>query len=968
MGDTEFKNRKLIWIMEYFLKESAKYFLSEFGDKTPDIAVIFPGKRSRLYFNKYLSELSSRPLWSQAYFTITELMEQLSGYKVAEKLTLIFELYSVYKKITGSKDSLDEFFFYAEMLLSDFDDIDKYLVNPEDLFRNLADLKNLENYFEYLQDEQIRAIRRFWDSFREGDDSYDKKSFLNLWESMLQIYTEYKNELHSKGIAYEGLVYRHVAESIVQKNHEDMPFRKYLFIGFNALNKAEDILFSFLQTSGKAEFLWDYDEYYINNTIHEAGHFIRENIRKYPSPRLHSDNANLIRKDKNITFVSIPSNSGQSCAVPAWLDKFSSSGTLDHESTAVVLADETLLLAVLSSIPENIDDINVTMGYPFVHSSVYNLVYCIAGFYKNTKLVNGIHHYYYKDVINLLGSLGLFSDDKSGINEFKHLIVKTNKIWLTAEEISVNKVMVLIAEIPKDIKQIPDYLITILSDVNKNLVRPDENDTSKNFEAEFSYQAIITIKRLRELVKNSGIDISAGILFNFLLKSLAGLSVPFSGEPLKGLQVMGILETRGLDFENVIILSMNEGIFPKTGNLPTFIPLSLRHGFSLPVPEHRDAIYAYYFYRLIQRAKNIVLIYNSRHDGLTTGERSRFLHQLGFEPVFNVTEESLSAKVTFQLPKEIIVVKDKAVMDILEKYHQTEPANTLSPSAINTYLNCTLRFFFRYIKELKEPEMVMEELDSALFGSVMHKAMELLYEPFLGNIILPDHIDQILKDEKKISAALERAFKKEYFGNQKVEISGSNIIIKEVIGRYLHQILKVDKMYAPFQILDLEQEHSILITLQNGQNIRIGGIFDRIDEKEGVVRIVDYKTGQKKNTFPGLESLFELPGSKRNDAVFQTFLYALVYRNLNNTLRIVPCLYFIRDIFNDKFDYMIFLKEARNKEIPVENAIDYLQEFEQRLKETLAQMMDPAIPFSQTEDTETCIYCPYHLICHRENV
>jgi RecB family exonuclease len=953
--------------MEYFLKESASYFLAEFGEKTQDIAVIFPGKRSRLFFNKYLAELSDKPLWSPAYFTITELMEQLSGYRVAEKLTLIFELYAVYKKTTGSKDSLDEFFFYAEMLLSDFDDIDKYLVSPEDIFRNLADLKNLENYFDYLQDDQVRVIRRFWESFREGGESADKKSFLNMWESMLEVYTAYKNELLSKGIAYEGLVYRHVAEAIAMNTLEKTPYSKYLIVGFNALNKAEDTLFSFFKKTGKAVFLWDYDEFYINNTIHEAGYFIRENIRKYPPPRLLSEYANLIRKNKNITIVSIPSNTGQSYAVPVWLDKFGISGTISQESTAIVLADEKLLFAVLSSIPENIDDVNVTMGYPFVHSSVYNLVYCIAGFYRNARLMKGVRLFYYKDVVAILGSLGLFGDDRSEISAFKNSIVKTNKIWLTAGEVSFNKAMALIAEIPTDVLQIPEYLISILSEVNKNLVKPHENDTSKNYEAEFSYLAIITIKRLRELVKNTFVDISPGILFSFLLKSLAGLSVPFSGEPLRGIQVMGILETRGLDFENVIILSMNEGIFPKTGNLPTFIPLSLRHGFRLPVPEHRDAIYAYYFYRLVQRASNIVLVYNSRHDGLTTGERSRFLHQLRFDPVFNVEEASLTTEVTFQLTKKISITKDKKMMAILEKYHHPEKVNILSPSAINTYLNCSLRFYFRYIAGLKEPEMVMEEPDPALFGSVLHKAMELLYSPLLGNEILPDNIDQILKNEKNISTALDMAFKKEYFGNQVAEIRGSNVIVKEVIGKYLHQILEVDKAYAPFRILDLEQDYNTLIALPDGKKIRTGGIIDRIDEKESRVRIVDYKTGQIKNSFPGLESLFELPGSKRNSAVFQTFLYALVYRNSKNISRIVPALYFIRDIFSNRFDYRIHLKEARSTGIPVENAVDYLQEFEQRLREILARMTDPAVPFVQTEDTETCKYCPYRIICHREN-
>ncbi|HJX70861.1 MAG TPA: PD-(D/E)XK nuclease family protein, partial [Bacteroidales bacterium] len=583
------------------------------------------------------------------------------------------------------------------------------------------------------------------------------------------------------------------------------------------------------------------------------------------------------------------------------------------------------------------------------------------------RLINGTYRYYYKDVNALLGSIALFSDDRSAVSELKNFIVQTNKTWLTAGEVSVNQTMTLITGIPENAEQIPDYLITVLSEVRDNLLRLHEDGSSGDYEAEFLYLAIITIKRLKELVKDASIDISHGILFSFLLKSLAGLSVPFSGEPLKGLQVMGILETRGLDFENVIILSMNEGIFPKTGNLPTFIPLSLRHGFGLPVPEHRDAIYAYYFYRLVQRAKNAVLVYNSRHDGLTTGEGSRFLHQLRYEPVFNVTEASLAAEVAIQLPKKISITKDKETMRIPGEYDQSETGSILSPSAINTYLDCTLRFYFRFITGLKEPETVKEELDPALFGSVLHKAMEMLYKPFLGNVILPGNIEQILKNERKISTSLDMAFREKYFGNQEVEIRGRNVILREVIRKYLHQILEVDQRYAPFQILDLEQKYNTLIALHNGQKIRIGGIFDRIDEKEGKVRIIDYKTGEKKNTFPDLASLFELPGSKRNTAIFQTFLYALVYRNAKGKSWIVPGLYFIRDIFSDEFDYRIFLKEAHQAVIPVENAMNHLEEFEQRLKETLTRMMDPAIPFTQTDDAGTCMYCPYRMICHREN-
>lgn len=954
--------------MDYFLKESARYLLRELGNDFTGIAVIFPGKRSRLYFNKYLSELSESPIWSPAYYTITELMEELSGYRVAEKLTLIFELYTIYQKVTGSTENIDTFFFYAEMLLSDFDEVDKYLVNSRDLFRNMAELKNIENYFDYLQEEQIAVIRRFWDSFRSGPDSPDKKSFLALWEFMHDIYTLFREALQHKGMAYEGMVYRHVAEMIRAGNLSEKGYSKYLFIGFNALNKSEDLLFSYLKKTGKGVFLWDYDEYYINNNIHEAGYFIRENIKKYPPPAINTEFKNITGKDRNIHIVSIPSSAGQSCIIPVWFRKLADSGNREKDSTAIVLADEKLLLPVLAAIPENVEEINVTMGYPFSHSTVYNLILSIADFHRNNKVINGSRRYYYKDTVALLESIQLTGSVNSEITDLNKFILKANKTWLTSEEIAVNPLLELICDLPGEVRKIPDYLTEILAEFTRQTNNNSANRNLKNFNAEFQYLAIVTCKRLKALLQHTDVNMPSDTLFSLLLKSLSVLTVPFSGEPLKGIQVMGILETRGLDFENIILLSMNEGIFPRTGNLPTFIPLSLRHGFDMPVPEHRDAIYAYYFYRLIQRAKTAVLVYNSRHDGLTTGERSRFLHQVYYEPVFRVNETSMFAEVGVSSQKRITISKSGEVLTRLQKYIQPDTADILSPSAINTFLNCSLQFYFRYIAGLKEPDMVSEVLDPRLFGSVLHKAMELIYRPFKGHSITPAEIDRLIADKEGVSDIIFKALKTEYFGNAEVELTGRNIILREVLQKYLYKILNIDKIYAPFKILALEEHCQIRLSLSDGRNIKIGGIIDRVDEKDGRVRIIDYKTGKKNNIFPDMGSLFELPGSKRNGAAFQTFVYALIYSQTEKSKWIMPGLYFVRDVFSKKFDYRIFMKESRTQGIPVENANDFLQQFEEMLKKTFEKMIEPDIPFIQTDDLESCNFCPYASICQRDKV
>ncbi len=953
--------------MQYFLKESAQFFLSEFGTETADIAVIFPGKRSILYFNKYLSELSDKPIWAPAYYTISGFMEKLSGLKVTEKLTLIFELFEVYKKITGSNEKIDAFFYYAEMLLSDFDDIDKYLVNPKDIFQNLADLKHLENHFDYLEEEQVKVIRRFWESFRNGTESQEKKSFISLWEVMPEIYDEFKTRLTAKGIAYEGMIYRKIAGQIAANEFQLPDFRKIMFVGFNALNKSEDRLFTHLKKIEKALFLWDFDTYYTNNNIHEAGFFIRENLKKYPPPDLNCTYENLTKKDKKITVVNIASNTGQTSAIPLFLNEPGNSAKhISFDDSAVILADEALLLPVLASVPENIEDINVTMGFPFIHSSLYNLIYCIINLHKNKRENKATEiSFYHKDVIALLNAPEVFKNTKSNIEELKRFIVQSNRIYLTPIDIAVNDLLKLIVKLPDDSRQLPDYFLSVFSELNKSLQERDGDKNSQSYDSEFLYLAIITFKRLKELLDVTETELSDSVVFSLILRSLSGVTIPFSGEPLKGLQVMGILETRVLDFENIIILSMNEGIFPNTGNLPTFIPLSLRYGFGLPTPEHRDAIYAYYFYRLIQRAKNITLVFNSRHDGLSTGERSRFIHQLFYDPVFTLDEKNISAEVTFKLPKKISIRKDSGILRFLEKYSDEDSKNYLTPSAINTYLSCSLKFYFRYISGLKETDQVTEELDQALFGSVLHKTMELLYRPFIGKLITSEQIHKIILNQENVGNSLNQAFRDEYSNGRSVEIQGQNIILQEILKSYLNRILEVDKKYAPFNILGLERKYIVRISSTNNTDLKIGGIIDRIDEKEGKTRIVDYKSGEVKNTFESIDALFDNPGSKRNNAVFQTLLYSLILKIAEKRNHIIPGLYFIRNIFKNNFDYRILLKDRQLPDVVVEDADIYLELFEKRLTQVLSEIINPEVSFVQTDDLDVCKYCPYISICHR---
>jgi len=961
----------------YFLQDIASQLFSKYKDVLADICIVFPNKRARLYFNKYLSELTDKPLWSPEYYTINELMQHLSGLQVADPLTRIFELYYTFKRVTQSPESFDDFYFYLEILLADFDDIDKNLVEPADIFQNLAKIKNIETYFNYLTDNQIEIIRRFWNTFLPVNISEDQKNFLSLWESMYKIYTAFNDALRNKNLAYEGMAYKEVINKINSDKLNNLNAQKYIFVGFNALNKCERQLFRLLLNAGKAEFYWDYDDYYINNTIHEAGYFLRNNIKEFPAPVNSLKHNNISQQEKKISFISVPSNIGQAKIISRCMEKIGNLQDIDLNKTVIILADENLLLPVLNSIPEEINEINVSMGYPFKETSVYSFIEKLVDTHRNKRINSkGQIQFYYKDVISLL-KLPVFIDImQEEINTLIHKITSQNKVFISIDELRTSDILADIFIDIQEPKDIPSYILRILEVIIGNYKqKKSEVNTEIKVELDFIYNAYIYIQRFKEILQNTTIEFSANTLFKLLINILKRLSIPFSGEPLAGLQIMGILETRTLDFDNVIMLSLNEGIFPKSLNIPSFIPFSLRYGFELPTPEHQDAIYAYYFYRLIQRSKNIFLVYNSRTDGLFTGERSRFMHQIFYESVFKVNEESFTYDISPVTKKSIAARKNINELNTLKEYIKSGSAAYLTPSAINTFLNCALKFYFRYVAKLKEPEEVIEDIDPAVFGSILHKSINLIYKPYADDWINKDILNQITGNKNIYESAINDAFIEEYFKETReksnIDITGRNLIIKEVIKKYLMQILEIDKLYSPFSIISLEKHYTAYLPAvinNNPEKVRIGGIIDRIDEKDGKIRIVDYKTGQAENSFKSIDSLFDEKGSLRNSSVFQTFMYSLIFSYNNTDSDIVPSLYFIRESFTKDFDFRIILNKG-GKDIRSINSFKLLSgEFSHRLQQTIEDIYNEKKEFTQTDDLKVCSYCPYARICHKEGI
>lgn len=963
--------------MPYFLQDIARQVFSTYKDVFSDICMVFPNKRARLYFNKYLSELTDKPLWSPDYFTINELMEHLSGLRVADPITRIFELYSAFKSVTRSPESFDNFYFYLEILQADFDDIDKNLVEPEDIFQNLAKIKNIENYFDYLTDSQIEIISRFWNTFLPANISEDQKDFLSLWESMYKIYAAFNDALRNKNLAYEGMAYKEVINRINSDKLNNLNAEKYIIIGFNALNKCEKQLFRYLNNKGKAEFYWDYDDYYVNNTIHEAGYFLRDNIKEFPAPLSSLKHNNILKLEKEISFISVPSNIGQAKIISRCLKKIGNLQDIDLNKTVIILADENLLLPVLNSIPEEINEINVSMGYPFKETPVFSFIEKLVDTHRNSRInKNGQIQVYYKDVISLLKLPVLTDIMPEEINTLTQKITSQNKVFINIEDLKTNNILANVFIEIQDPKDIPDYILRILEVIMDSYKqKKTESNAEIKVELDFIYHAYIYIQRLKEILQPTKIEFSANTLFKLLINILKRLSIPFSGEPLAGLQVMGILETRTLDFDNVIILSLNEGIFPKSLNIPSFIPISLRYGFELPAPEHQDAIYAYYFYRLLQRSKNIFLVYNSRTDGLFTGERSRFLHQIFYESVFKVKEESFSYDISPVAKKSITAKKNINESHILKEYINPDSKACLTPSAINSFLNCSLKFYLRYIAKLKEPDEVIEDIDPAVFGSILHKSINLIYKPYINNWINKDILNQIAENKNIYESAINDAFLDVYFKEKSkksnIDITGRNLIIKEVIEKYVKQIHDIDKFYSPFRIISLEKHYTAYLPViinNKPVRVRIGGVIDRIDEKDGKIRIIDYKTGESENSFKSIDSLFDEKGSKRNSAVFQTLMYSLIFSYNNRESDIIPSLYFIRESFVKDFDYRIIFNKGRKDAHPVNSFKILSEEYSHRLQQTIEDLYNGNKEFTQTDDLEVCKFCPYARICHKEGV
>lgn len=946
--------------MQPFLQQVAHYIYQTYASQLHRLTLVFPSRRSGVFFNAYLNDLVERPTLAPKTQTINELVSDLSKSQISDHISQILSLHQVYKRETGHDESLDDFFFWGEVLLNDFNDIDKYLLNADDVFQNISDLKAIENQFDYLSEEQKVAIGKFWGNVGKGGNSVNSERFMQIWNKLATVYREFRELQRNEGIAFTGMLYRDLVEGWTAETEAALQSDRYLFIGFNALNAAEEKLFQNFQKKDIGEFYWDYDAAFVEDIQHEAGLFIRRNLVKFPMP----EGFVLDEGEKKSPKLNIVSVSGQVAQTQILNHPvFASSGAEDIEfdDTAMVLSDESLLVPLVSSAGASYKKINITMGYPIVNTPVFSCINLLIDLQKNYRFFGGEDSFYHKQVMALLNHQLIASPETKAIVKS---ILRENKIYVRKSDLQGNDLLRQIFQKFSNWQDFSDYLLAVVRLIAHDLGEEPEENEKPALENEYLYQAYVAIQLLREtLQKYHPAKISLSLFFRILQQHLQRISIPFEGEPLQGLQVMGFLETRNLNFKRLFMFSVNEGRLPSTDTSHSFIPYNLRKAFGLPAYEEHDAMYAYYFYRLIHRADEVVMVYDTSGDGMSTGEMSRYLFQLLYDSKIKPHVYQLNFDFKSTESEEISIPSTAEHRQrLFSRYSQKR----LSPSALNVYLDCKLKFYFKYIAGIKEADELLEDVDPRLFGNLFHFASELIYGKLKGKPIQEQTITDLLKNDAIIRHAIHEAFRREYYKDKAlkdVKIAGKNILIAENLHTYLTRMLELDKAFTPFEIVELEGDCvADFDVIQDGQKgkIKLGGIVDRIDRTKDGLRIIDYKTGRSLVlTFREFDEFYRRESDNRPKEIFQTLVYSEIYRRMKGERTILPSIYKIDTFFGADFDPSIKMKGS-----PLSYEL-VSEPFVESLQELLNEIFSSDNVFDQTPKKRKCESCPYNVICRR---
>ena len=969
--------------MSTFLQELAQRLLDANSNDLSKLVVMFPSLRARVFFNDAIEEITKTTTWQPHYTSIDEVMSRASGLQHGERIRLISELYKIYSdKDNFPNEKFDHFYHWGDMLITDFDMIDKYIVDADALLTNITDLKVLDADLSYLSPKQERIIK-FWSSVYSGESlSQQKQRFLEVWKALPRIYKRYRERLIELGIGYPGLIYRTTAELIINKQEVDIEPKHYVIAGFNALSKSEQILFDYLSKSEHgAEFYWDYDNYYVSNhkiENHEAGMFLRNNIKEFPSPEsLSHDNFTKIKKQ--FVTTACVSNIAQVKHLPTILNSIPKEEL--NKQTAIVLTDENLLTPLLHSLPKSIDKVNVTMGYPLKNSLVYSFIEALISLQAHSRQKESTAIFYHKDVTWMLSHpfiVDIYATDAKRCTKdiFDKHIINIEKSFFNEYNLP-HQLFVKV----NDWKELSNYIIEALNHIMTKVSEVEEEPAKR------SNKEFINIEHLRiakeEIIKlthsaeQCDIEIPTDIFTSLLRRHLQTISIPYEGEPLEGIQVLGILETRNVDFKNVIILSMTDANFP--GNhtdKASFIPYNLRFAYDMPTPEHHEAMYAYYFYRLLQRAERVNMLYCSRADKKSTGECSRYIYQLDFESGYTIQKNALGVDLCIEDKTSIEIPKGEKEMEALMQYTDNNEKPTLSPTALFRYVQCPLKFYFHSIAKLHSRQELTDKMDALTIGRILHKSVEDLYKNnnIVGTKNPGAEIEKLRKNEI-IEPIVDNNIGEMLFNKAKVttaDYSGDTLLVRDIIVKYIRDgILRYDASRSGYTVKHLEEDIFHRFPISSGLSVKFSGIADRIDILEnGSRQIIDYKSGYKPHLeFDSIEALFKGSDKQRVSNIIQTFLYSM-FTTKDNGYECTPSLFYASRMIKgkDSDEYSPLITMMKSAEPTVINSYSMIaKEFEEQLKALLDEMFDPEIPFKQSTDTDSCTNCDYKKICKREN-
>lgn len=992
--------------MKSFLTYVAEDIITKYGTNLSDIVVVFPNKRASLFLNDSLAHLAGHPIWSPTYITISDLFRQYSDLKVGDPIKLVCDLHKSFVKCTGINEPLDHFYGWGQLLISDFDDIDKNLVDgPVDvdkLFANLRDLHELDDV-SYLTEEQKNSIKKFFSNFSDDHNTELKKRFLQLWSHLADIYHDFNQRLTQQGIAYEGALYKKVA------NDEKIHFthKQYLFVGFNMLHKVERKLIDRLKKENKATFYWDYDVYYMGgkekkNDRGEAGHYIRQYLSDYPNELADYKQDELydnLGRTKEITYINAATENIQARYVRTWL--LENKRYLSGRKTAIVLADENLLQAVIHSLPQEVESVNITLGYPLQQTPFYSLLQHLINLQtkgrpksqsasldkgKETfrlRFVNKVLRHPYAQYIS-----AIYLDLLKNLEQEKRFYPTRESLCLNGDE--------GLQTLFKDIEDNEDYNLTLVSYLLEVLRTIGVNAKSVNNHLfqESLFRTYTVINRLRELIATGDLIVDIITLEGLIKQVMQNTTIPFHGEPAEGVQIMGVLETRNLDFEHILVLSCSEGNIPKGIKDSSFIPYSLRKAYELTTVDNKVAIYAYYFHRLIQRADDLTFTYNDSTEEGHRGEMSEFMIQLLVESTHHIQRKTLMAGQTPQKSVNKRVVKTDEIMQKLSMYGVS---SCISPTFLNTFISCPKKFYFKYVEGLRElDDQDEDEVDNRIFGLIFHRAAELFYLRLASpscievnakgeqKIVRPvmvskEQVEYGLNHKEYLARLVDEAFQEHLFKMKrplkKSDYNGLQLINREVIISYLRQLLTIDSRLAPFSILGLEMEVEQEFTFQTSRGektLRVGGFIDRLDEvnpKESKIgasehiRVIDYKTGSKVASVKDVNAIFHPnTNTEHPDYYLQTFIYSIIVKN-NHCLNpkdnpVSPALLYIQKAGTEDYDPTLSFGKTN-----INDAASYQEDIMNGLSEVIENLFDPNLPFEPNEDEKNCKNCPYLQLC-----